>query len=365
MSFSNYSIKLALSEVLAKLNITEATPIQAISFQPIQQKKDVYLKAETGSGKTLAYLLPLLSDLVTDTTDLQVIILAPTHELASQIHDFVKLFSDCFQPNLKSQLILGDTSLKRQIEKLKKKPQIIVGSAGRILDLIESKKLKVHKTKTLVLDEADRMLAKTSFSVCQKISKACKQNRQLVFVSATDNQEVKKTVQKLSPSTEWLVPEQQELNKKVTHAYLKTAKKEKLESLRMLIKACKPSRAILFAHHQDTIEFLNQSLKSQYSCVVLVGNLDKLERQKAINDFKNGKVKFLITTDVSARGLDIPDVSHVFQYDLPNTIENYLHRAGRTGRMSKEGGCLSLVTHKELPLIEKLEKELGTNIEPL
>lgn len=365
MSFKNYSIKLALNEVLLSQGISEATPIQALAFESVFNQNDVYIKAQTGSGKTLAYLLPTLSRLTTDTTDLQILVIAPTHELASQIHEVVKSFSQCYEPGLKSQLILGDTAMKRQQEKLKKKPHVIIGSLGRIKDLIQNKKLKTHRLQSFILDEADRLLNQQSWKDLEFINNTINESCQRIYVSATDPDECKQYVEKLTPETEWIAAETSDELHNTSHAYYLSKKDEKLDDLRMLIKACKPTRAIIFAHHQDTISFLKKSLEKQFSCIALLGDMQKLERQKAINDFKQGKVKFFITSDLSARGLDIPDVSHVFQYDFPTRTDNYLHRAGRTGRMGKEGGCISLITKKELPLISKVEQELHKSIEAL
>lgn len=365
MSFRSYSIKLALHDVLLSQNIREATPIQALSFEPVFSGQDVYIKAQTGSGKTLAYLLPRLSKLETGSTDLQILIIAPTHELASQIHDVIKSFASCFEPALKTQLVLGDSAIKRQQEKLKKKPHIIVGSLGRIKELIQSKKMKTHKLQSFILDEADRLLNSKHEDDLQAICQSLNPDCQKIFVSATDSDESKQCIEKLSSKTQWITAENSDKLHNTTHAYYLTQKNEKLDDLRMLIKACKPTRAIIFAHHQDTISFVQKSLEQQFPCLALLGNLQKLDRQKVLNDFKNGKVKYLITSDIAARGLDIPDVSHIFQYDLPTRADNYLHRAGRTGRMGKDGGCISLVTNKELPLIAQFEKEIQKSIEAL
>jgi len=365
MSFQSYSLKLALCDVLKAQGIIEATPIQALAFDPIVTSSDVYLQAQTGSGKTLAYLLPLLSKLETNTTDLQILILAPTHELAIQIQEVVKSFQTCYDPNLKSQLLLGDTSSKRQIEKLKKKPHLVVGTVGRINDLIDSKKLKTHKVKTVIIDEADRLLLDASLETLTKIIQSTPKERQLIFVSATNSAENKHKIEHLSHSMQWLRPDDSQINPNITHAYLETTKDQKLDSLRLLLKACKPTKAMIFAHHQETIAFIVASLQSLYKTIGLLGGMDKLERQNAIESFRSGKMKIFVCTDLAARGLDIPDVSHVVNFDLPTQAENYLHRAGRTGRIGKEGGCISLIEKKELHALEKIEKELGIQIEAL
>jgi len=365
MSFQAANLPAEITDVLSKNDIQDPTPIQAISFDEIASNHDVYLQAQTGSGKTLAYLLPLLAKLKTDTTALQVLILAPTHELSSQIHDVVKLFSTCFNPDLKSMLILGDTSSKRQIDRLKKKPHIVVGSAGRINDLISQKKLKMHQLNTLVLDEADRMLIDANMNTIDNIISAAPEDRQLIFVSATQTSETSSLVKEFAPEIKFLIPEEAQINENITHAFLETSKHDKLDSLRMLLKACKPTKSIIFVHHQDTVPFILSAIKDKGKVVGLTSHDQKQDRQKTIQDFKSGKIKTLITTDLSARGLDIPEITHVFNYDLPTYSENYLHRAGRTGRIGKAGGCVSLVEGRELRSLDKIEKKLNITIEDL
>lgn len=360
MTFSELGMTPPLVAALAKQQISEPTPIQVIAIPEVAAGKDAYLHAETGSGKTLAYLLPLFLRIDPKQEATQVAILAPTHELAIQIQrQACDLAQNAAMP-VRTLLLIGGTSMERQIDKLKKKPQIVVGSPGRIRELIAMGKLKAHTLKAVVIDEADRLLEDESIESIRKIILAAPRDRQLLFVSATEQPRSSREAAALSPHHLMLETAPAPMNADIEHLFTVCEERDKPELLRKMIHAMDPDRALVFVHRNETAEIVASKLAHhQVPTADLHGAYDKADRKKAMDDFRSGRVQVLIASDVAARGLDIAGVTHVFNLDAPSQSKAYLHRVGRTARAGAKGVAVSIFIAPETRLVRRYQSELG------
>lgn len=360
MTFSELGISAPLLAALAKQHIAEPTPIQNLAIPLITEGKDAYVYSETGSGKTLAYLLPLLSrlDLKSETT--QIVIVAPTHELAIQIQRQCCDLSQNGPLPFRTLLLIGGTSLDRQIEKLKKKPHVAVGSPGRICELVEIGKLKAHTFKTIVLDEADNLLDDRSLTTVRRLILAAPKNRQLIFVSATEQANSSREIEALAPDCVMIKPDAAPLNPNIEHLFTECEERDKPDVLRRMIHATMPERALVFVHRNATAEVVASKLAHhKISVIDLHGAFEKADRKKAMDDFRSGKIRVLIASDIAARGLDIAGVTHIFNLDAPSQSLAYIHRVGRTARAGAKGTAVSIFSGPECRLARRYQEELG------
>jgi superfamily II DNA/RNA helicase len=360
MTFPELGLAAPLIAALEKQNISVPTPIQALALPAIASGNSVYLHAETGSGKTLAYLLPLLGrlDLRQDTT--QIVVLAPTHELAIQIQRQACDLATQSGLAFKTLLLIGGTSLDRQLEKLKKKPHIAVGSPGRIQDLLRMGKLKGHTLKAIVLDEADTLLGAESLETIRRIVKSAPPERQLVFASATEQPDSSEVAAEFSPGFAFLRTAPEPVNPDIEHLYVVCEERDKPDVLRKLVHATQSERALVFVHRNKTAEEVAAKLAHhKIPAADLHGAFQKADRQRAMDDFRGGRTRVLIASDIAARGLDIAGVSHVFNLDAPSQSKAYLHRTGRTGRAGAHGTAVSLLTEAETRLVRRYASDLG------
>ncbi|MBU3092443.1 DEAD/DEAH box helicase [Clostridium sp. CF011] len=364
--FNELGLQENLIEGLIKQGIQSPTEIQVKAIPIGLEGKDIIGESETGSGKTLAYLLPIFQKIDTTSKDIQAIVLAPTHELAMQIHKQIELLSENSNSNIKSTTIIGNVNIKRQLEALKEKPHIIVGSAGRILELITMKKLKSHFVKTIVIDEGDRMIDEDNIDGVKAIIKTTLRDRQIMIFSATISLKVVEIAKTLMKDPEVIkVGDKSQVNPNIEHMYFVVEKREKLVLLRKLISATKPEKAIIFINKSDEVEITTSKLGYHGLKVEGIhGSSDKLNRKKAIEDFNAGKIQLLVASDLAARGLDIVGVSHIFNLDIPENPKDYLHRVGRTARMGEHGFALSITEERELDLIKNYEKDFNIEILP-
>jgi len=362
--FNELGLRGSLIEGLAKQGIESPTEIQVKAIPMGLEGKDIIGESETGSGKTLAYLLPIFQKIDVTSKDIQAIILAPTHELAMQIHKQIELLSENSGSNVKSTSIIGNVNIKRQLESLKEKPHIIVGSAGRILELITMKKLKSHGVKTIVIDEGDRMIDEDNIEGVKAIIKTTLRDRQIMIFSATISLKVVEIAKTLMKDPEIIkVGDKSVINPNIEHIYFVVEQRDKLVLLRKLISATEPQKAIIFINKSDEVEITTSKL-SYHGLKVegIHGTSDKVNRKKAIEDFNEGKIQLLVASDLAARGLDIAGVTHIFNLDIPENSKDYLHRVGRTARMGRRGLALSIAVERELDLIKSYEKDFNIEI---
>jgi len=360
MTFTDLQLQPALISALARQQITDPTPIQSAALPVLLAGKDAYLLAETGTGKTLAYLLPIFSRLDAQQLATQAMILAPTHELAIQIHRQCGELAQNAGWAIRSLLLIGGTSTQRQIEKLKKKPHLVVGSPGRIAELIDKGKLKPGPIRSIVIDEADRLLTEESLLSVREIVKAVPSSRQLIFASATREPESTAVTVTLAPDLVMLEAGAAAVNENIEHLYLLCEERDKPDELRKLLHALQPERAIVFVHRNDQSERIAARLAHhQIAAADLSASLDKEDRKHAMDGLRSGEIRVLIASDVAARGLDIKGVTHIFNFDVPTLSKAYLHRVGRTGRAGAKGLAISLATEIEARVIPRFEEELG------
>ncbi len=360
MDFAELDLSPDLVAALGKQGIAEPTAIQVAALPVLRAGKDAYLHAETGTGKTLAYLLPLFDRIDAGLAATQLAILAPTHELAIQIQRQCTDLAQNSGRALRILLLIGGTSMDRQVEKLKKKPHVVVGSPGRIRELLGKGKLKAAHLRAIVVDEADRLLHEESLAAVKAILQAAPRDRQLVFASATQDQKTRDTIAGFAPGLVMLEAGEAAVNANIEHLYVVCEERDKPDVLRKLLHALKPGRAMIFADRADTAELVAAKLAHhRIPTADLSAAMDKLDRKRAMDDFRSGDVPVLLASDVAARGLDIKGISHVFNLDVPAQSKVYLHRVGRTARAGAAGQAVTLVTPGEQRLIRRYRNQLG------
>ncbi|WP_416148862.1 DEAD/DEAH box helicase [Salipaludibacillus sp. HK11] len=347
-----------LQEAWEKSGFTDLTEIQTKMVPVAIEGRNIIAEAPTGSGKTLAYLLPALQKVNMDIKQAQIVIVASSRELVMQILDEVQKWSQ--GSGILGAALIGGANVKRQQEKLKKKPQIIVGTPGRLIELVKSKKLKLHEVKTVVLDEADQLFAKEHIREVDDLIKAVLKDTQLIVCSATIPKHIEKQAKDRieSPSVIRINMDLDHLER-VDHTYLVAERRDKVKILRKLVNV-EGLYGLAFSNDIHELETFAERLEFRGKHVgVLHGTTTKQAREKAINQFRSGDVPVLIATDVASRGLDIEGLTHVIQLDLPNDIQQYVHRSGRTGRAGKSGTVVSIVTEGEKERLIQIAKKLG------
>lgn len=362
ITFSNLGLKESIIQILSKLDISTPSLIQQKTIPEVLQNKNVVFESETGTGKTFAYLLPLIQNLENcKSNEDKIIILAPTYELASQI----KLTASQVT-SLKASLFIGGTPIKRQIEVLKDKPQIIIGNPSRILELIHLKKLKTSNVRALVLDEADRLVSVEIADETKKLISTIPCDAQFIACTATLNQNTKHTLKGLfSNLSEIILPKEDILSRKITHYALFAESRDKISTLKSFILAEKPEKLLVFTSRADQVENIAQKLQyKKVDCMTLHAKTDKKERKAAIDRFRNGKCRILITSDLASRGLDIPGITHIVQMDLPSNEDFFVHRSGRTARAGKSGINVVIGDEYEMRKYAALEKKFGLKVYP-
>ena len=356
---------------LEEIGITEPTEVQKKIIPLISEGKNIMFQSETGTGKTFAYLLPLLSRLnSTENRMARLMIASPTYELASQIKVQVQKIS-----GIKCALLIGGAPISRQIELLKEKPEIVIGSPARLLELIHLKKLKADGIETLVLDEADRLLSPELRDSTKGLMERLPKSVQLIGNSATVSKYTREILQKarngiLNDEKENAIlfvalPMENVLRKQISHWAIFSERRDKIDTLRSFINAEKPKKLLVFTSKSDQIENIASKLRfKKIDCETLCGKTNKVDRKSAIDRFRSGKTKILITTDLASRGLDIEGITHVVQMDLPEKEDFFIHRAGRTARAGATGINCVIGDAWEMENYARLEKKLKITVFP-
>lgn len=348
-----------IKDRLAAINISQATEVQNQIIPVINQGKNILFESETGTGKTYAYLLPLINRLEEDENKdkVKILVLSPTFELASQINSQAKLITD-----RKTALFIGGAPIKRQIEMLKEKPQIVIGTCARLVELIHLKKLKISDLQAVVFDECDRLVKKESFEDTQALQECLPKEVQTIACSATVN---KASRIFFAGMDNIIIPKENILKEKISHWAFYAETRDKIDLLRKFINAEKPEKALIFTSRSDQVENIyNKLTYKKIECACLHAKADKVARKAAFDRFRSGKIKILITSDLAARGLDIPDVSHIIQMDLPSDDDFFIHRCGRTARAGKKGINVVIGDAFEMRHFAALEKKLGIIVYP-
>jgi superfamily II DNA/RNA helicase len=365
-SFNDLKLDSNLIEALNREGIQEPTAIQALSVPVILAGKDLIGQSETGTGKTLAYLLPILQKLDSERREAQALILAPTHELALQIQRQIERLVQNAGLSISSAALIGNVNIARQFEKLKERPQLLVGSSGRILELIQKRKINAQSIKTIVLDEADRLLDEHNYKSVESVIKSTLKDRQLLFYSATISPATQERINKLAQKPEILRADNTvQVAPTIVHQYFVSEQRDKFDVLRKLVRIIEPKQALVFINKSEEIEIAVEKLRFHgLNAVGLHGSSQKSQRGKAMNDFRQGKFQLLVASDLAARGLDVRGISHVFNLDIPEDPQLYLHRVGRTGRAGQAGMALSIATDRELKQLAQIAQRLKIEIAP-
>ena len=341
-----------------KAGFETAMPIQEQMIPEMLAGNDIVAESPTGSGKTLAYVLPILQRVDPKKPAIQAMIIAPSQELSMQIVNVLRDWTEGTDVTV-TQLI-GGANMQRQLDKLKKKPTIVVGTPGRLNELVKSKKLKMHEIRILVLDEGDQLMAREHRNVMKDLIEKTQHDRQLVLVSATITEEVELVADRLMqhPTRLQVKAEDLPMQGKVTHSFIKVDERDKTDLLRR-ISHIEGVKALAFVNHLDQLLMKENKLKFRDAKIVtLHSEMKKDERKKALDSFRKGEVSVLIATEVAARGLDIDQVTHVIHVDVPQTVDQYLHRSGRTGRAGADGEVLTLLAYPDERHYKKFTKEL-------
>ena len=351
-----------LKHKLESLEIKEPTAVQNEIIPRILEKKNVIFQSETGTGKTFAYLLPLIQnygegDDEGTSFDVRILIVAPTFELASQINQAAKQITE-----KKTALFIGGAPIKRQIETLKEKPFLVIGTPARLVELIRLKKLKINTLKAIVFDETDRLVRKEHFEESDALRLLVPKETQVIACTATLNKQTKIFFAGIENV---VLPAEDVLRKRITHWAIYAENRDKIEMLRKFIAACDFQKILIFTSRADQVENIYSKLKyKKIDCMALHAKADKQLRKAAIDKFRSGKCKILITSDLAARGLDIANISHVVQMDLPEDEDFFIHRSGRTARAGKTGINVVIGDEYEMRKFAALEKKLGIVVYP-
>ncbi len=351
-------LKPFLQEAWEKSGFQAATAIQDQAIPAILEGKDLIAESPTGTGKTLAYLLPLLNKIDSNQPALQAVVLGSSQELVMQIFQEFQKWSE--GSGIRGTSIIGGANLKRQLEKLKKRPHVIFATPGRLLELIKQKKVKMHEVKLVVLDEGDQLLIPEHLGSVQNIVKSTMNDRQVVLFSATLKPAAEKLAKEMTKEAEVLRVAKNEAasSSEVEHIYFLAEQRDKIKLLEKIARL-EGGKSLAFINDIGEIGVFKEKLHfKELSVGILHSEMKKLERQAALKAFRDGKMKMLIATDVAARGLDIQGVTHVVQIDFPKDITQYVHRSGRTGRMGASGTVISFVTEREERELKRFCREL-------
>ena len=353
-------------KAIDKMGFTAPSTVQAKTIPLMMSGADINAIAPTGTGKTCAFGIPMLEYVQLKDSRIQEVVLAPTRELAVQIGDELTRLASCIQ-GVRIAVIYGGQSISKQITALKRKPEIIIATPGRLLDHMQRGNISLNAVHTMVLDEADEMLSMGFVKDVTKIIEASPSDRQLVMFSATMNQDVLTIAWKYQHDpVEITVEATKEDRPQITQYVISTEEKDKLDHLLYLLDADVYKRVMIFCNTKFMTDKLTSRLTREgYQAECLHGDIPQSKRNTVMNDFKRGKFPLLISTDVAARGIDVDDVEAVINFDLPNENEYYLHRIGRTGRAHKHGVSFSLVTFRESVRMDEILKYMISSPTPL
>jgi superfamily II DNA/RNA helicase len=368
MSFSNLGLSAKVMAAIEAAGYTDPTPIQAQAIPPALQGRDVIGIAQTGTGKTASFVLPMLNKLEMGRARARMprsLILEPTRELAAQVHQAFEILGAEYKLNI--ALIIGGVSFDEQFRKLDRGADVLIATPGRLLDHSQRGKLLLTGVEILVIDEADRMLDMGFIPDIERICKVLPVNRQTLFFSATMPPEIQKLTEKflvdpvriaVAPPASAAATIMQRLK------FCLADPRAKRDALRELMREQTVRNAIIFCNRKRDVSIVHKSLlKYDFNAGALHGDMDQRARTATLDGFRKGDITFLVASDVAARGLDIPDVSHIFNFDVPVSPEDYVHRIGRTGRAGREGFAAMLVTPEDIDALKSIEKLMNSKIE--
>ncbi|HEQ9915634.1 TPA: DEAD/DEAH box helicase [Streptococcus pyogenes] len=365
MKFTEFNLSQDIQSAVVTAGFEKASPIQEMTIPLALEGKDVIGQAQTGTGKTAAFGLPTLNKIRTNENIIQALVIAPTRELAVQSQE--ELFRFGREKGVKVRSVYGGSSIEKQIKALKSGAHIVVGTPGRLLDLIKRKALILDHMETLILDEADEMLNMGFLEDIEAIISRVPADRQTLLFSATMPAPIKQIGVKFMKDPEHVQIKNKELtNVNVDQYYVRVKEQEKFDTMTRLMDVNQPELSIVFGRTKRRVDEITRGLKLRgFRAEGIHGDLDQNKRLRVIRDFKNDQIDILVATDVAARGLDISGVTHVYNYDITQDPESYVHRIGRTGRAGKSGESITFVSPNEMGYLSMIENLTKKQMKPL
>lgn len=359
MSFSSFNFSTQICEAITRCGFVTPTPIQQQSIAPILEGRDLLGLAQTGTGKTAAFILPTVQHLLArPARHVRMLIVAPTRELAEQIHEFT---ADVIAGSqLRSVVVYGGVSKNVQAGKLRKGVDIVVACPGRLLDLVQDKAVDLSRVEHFILDEADHMFDKGFLPDIRRILRLVPVKRQSLLFSATMPKEIRHLADEILRDPVTVQIDRITPTKSVGHTLFPVEQKRKTDLLVQLLGADDVTTTLVFTRTKHKARNLATQLGGRgYRAVALQGNMSQNKRQQALDGFKDGTYNILVATDIAARGIDVTGISHVINYDIPDTAEAYIHRTGRTGRAACTGEAFTFATGEDDRIVKMIEKSLG------
>ncbi|WP_283265405.1 DEAD/DEAH box helicase [Streptococcus dysgalactiae] len=365
MKFTEFNLSEDIQSAVVTAGFEKASPIQEMTIPLALEGKNVIGQAQTGTGKTAAFGLPTLNKIRTNENIIQALVIAPTRELAVQSQE--ELFRFGREKGVKVRSVYGGSSIEKQIKALKSGAHIVVGTPGRLLDLIKRKALILDHVETLILDEADEMLNMGFLEDIEAIISRVPADRQTLLFSATMPAPIKQIGVKFMKDPEHVQIKNKELtNVNVDQYYVRVKEQEKFDTMTRLMDVNQPELSIVFGRTKRRVDEITRGLKLRgFRAEGIHGDLDQNKRLRVIRDFKNDQIDILVATDVAARGLDISGVTHVYNYDITQDPESYVHRIGRTGRAGKSGESITFVSPNEMGYLSMIENLTKKQMKPL
>lgn len=362
MNFRELGISEDILNILNKSGITTPTPIQNESIIPIKNGQDIIAQAQTGTGKTLAFLLPIFENISKDTSSTQVLILSPTRELAIQITEEATKLNEA--KNINILAAYGGKDIGSQINKLKKNIHLIIATPGRLLDHLNRGTIDISKIKTFVLDEADQMLLMGFKNEVEAILSKTPKKRQTLCFSATMNSQVKKLAYRYMTNPIEISIKKSEITLDlIKQEVVETTDRLKQDALFKVLNEDNPFMAIIFCRTKRRVDNLEETMaKNGYNCAKLHSDIQQSKRERIMKSFRNADIQYLIATDVASRGLDISGVDNIYNYDIPETAADYVHRIGRTGRAGKDGYTCMFIDPKNIKTLNEIEETIKFKI---
>ena len=363
MEFKEFNLNPSVEAGVAAAGFVTPTPIQAEAIPSVMKGQDVMGLAQTGTGKTAVFALPILHRLMEGKRGhVRALIIAPTRELAEQIHDAITLLGK--ETRMRSVTVYGGVNINTQIKKLKQGPEIIVACPGRLLDHLDRKTIDLTRIEVLVIDEADHMFDMGFLPDIRRILKHLPAQRQTLLFSATMPDQIHRLAKDILINPITIKAGETAPAETVSHAHYPVAQHLKTAFLLKLLSHINSQSVLVFTRTKHRAKRLGEQLTmAGFNSTSLQGNLSQGRRQAALDGFRNGRFHVLVATDIAARGIDICQISHVINYDMPNTTDAYIHRIGRTGRAAHSGDAFTLITSEDNQMVDAIDRVMGSRVE--
>lgn len=354
--FERYTLAPQTLEALENGGITRFLPVQRDTWEPAMAGEHLLVQSPTGTGKTLAYLLPALSRINPEEPGPQVLIVLPTRELAAQVHG---VLADVKGPGVRQGLFIGGANKARQQDKLKEKPHVLIGTPGRLTDVLAQPRIKTDRLRLVVVDEADKLADERFAREVESLLSGLPVGPQFLLFSATVSRQARQLLETLNIDAREIVMSRKKVNEQIEHWFMMAEDARKFPALRALENTEGVDRALIFITRNAGVEGLVRRMRDYgFSAAGIHSGMAAQERKKLMQHFRSGKVSYLVTTDILARGMDVPDVKYIINYDLPKDPSTYVHRAGRTARAGRRGIAVTFVEERKKFVIRKFERKL-------